>query len=278
MMDSFELNKLIGALLAVAFVVFSVSIVSDSIFATHAPETPGYAIEAVEQEAGGAAPAEEGPSIAELLQTADAAAGEAAFRKCQACHTPDEGGANKVGPNLWDIVNRPIASHEGFSYSSAMRDFSEGGSVVWDYEHLSEFLKAPRSYVSGTAMAFAGIKNPEEEANLIAYLRTLSADPAPLPEVAAEEAAPAEGDDGAAAPAEEGAAPAEEAPADEQAPAEDEAAPAEEAPAEAAPAEQGETAPQPETQDDGTAASPETGAGEDAGTETPGEEERPVQQ
>jgi cytochrome c len=296
MMDSFELNKLIGAFLAVAFVVFSVSIVSDSIFATHAPETPGYAIEVVEQEAGGAEPAEAGPSIAELLQTADAAAGEAAFRKCQACHTPEEGGANKVGPNLFDIVNRPIASHEGFSYSAGMRDFSEGGSVVWDYDHLSEFLKAPRSYVSGTAMAFAGIKNPEEEANLIAYLRTLSADPAPLPEVAAEEAAPAdgedgaaapaegeaapaEGDDGAAAPAEEGAAPADEqaAPA-EEAPAEGEAAPAEDAPADAAPAEQGEAAPQPETQDDGTAASPETGAGEDAGTETPGEEERPVQQ
>lgn len=285
MMDSFELNKLIGAFLAVAFVVFSVSIVSDSIFATHAPENPGYAIEVVEQEAGGAEPAEAGPSIAELLQTADAAAGESAFRKCQACHTPDEGGANKVGPNLWDIVNRPVASHEGFSYSAAMRDFSEGGSVVWDYDHLSEFLKAPRSYVSGTAMAFAGIRNPEEEANLIAYLRTLSSDPAPLPEVAAEEEAPAEdaaepAAEGEAAPAaEEEAAPAEEgtAPADEQAAPTDEA-PAEDAPADAAPAEQGETAPQPETQDDGTAASPETGAGEDAGTETPGEEQPPVQQ
>lgn len=254
MMDSFELNKLIGAFLAVAFVVFSVSIVSDSIFATHAPENPGYAIEVVEQEAGGAEPAEAGPSIAELLQTADAAAGESAFRKCQACHTAEEGGANKVGPNLWNIVNRPIASHEGFSYSAAMRDFSEGGSVVWDYDHLSEFLKAPRSYVSGTAMAFAGIRNPEEEANLIAYLRTLSSDPAPLPEVAAEEA-PAED---AAAPAAEGeAAPAAE---EEAAPAEEQAAPAEETEAEPA---------QPETPDDGSAAAPETDAGSQSGETTP---------
>ncbi len=270
MMDSFELNKLIGAFLAVAFVVFSVSIVSDSIFATHAPENPGYALEVVEQEAGGAEPAEAGPSIAELLQTADAAAGESAFRKCQACHTPDEGGANKVGPNLWDIVNRPVASHEGFSYSAGMREFAADGTV-WDYDHLSEFLKAPRSYVSGTAMAFAGIKNPEEEANLIAYLRTLSSDPAPLPEVAAEEEAPAED---AAAPAAEGeAAPAageEAAPVEDQdaAPAEEqEAAPADE---QTAPAEETEAEPaQPETPGDGSAASPETDAGSQSGETTP---------
>ena len=231
MMDSFELNKLIGALLAVVFVVFSVSIVSDSIFATHAPENPGYIIEAAEEgPAVGGDAAEEGPSIAELLQTADVAAGENAFKKCIACHTPEEGGVNKVGPNLWDIVNRPVASHEGFNYSSAMREFAQGGSVVWDYDHLSEFLKAPRSYVSGTAMAFAGIRNLQEEANLIAYLRTLSANPAPLPDVAAEDAsAPAE--DEAAPATEDDAAPAEEAPAEE--------APAEEAPAEEeAPADQ----------------------------------------
>ena len=225
MMDSFELNKLIGAFLAVVFVVFSVSIVSDAIFATHAPETPGYAIEVAEAETdtGGGEEAA-GPSVTELLASADPAAGQTVFRKCAACHTADKGGANKVGPNLWDVVNRPIASHEGFSYSAAMRDFSQGGSVVWDYEHLSGFLQAPRSYVSGTAMAFAGIRNLQEEANLIAYLRQQADSPAPLPEAGATEAPADE-----AAPAEEEAAPAEEAPA-EQAPAEE--APAEEAPAE----------------------------------------------
>lgn len=241
MMDSFEVNKLIGAFLAVVFVMFSVSLVADSIFSTHAPETPGYAIEVAEDAGAGAAPVEKGPSIIELLQNASAEAGQAAFRPCAACHTADKGGANKVGPNLYEIVNRPVASHEGFSYSAGMREFSQGGSVHWDYEHLSEFLKAPRSYVSGTSMAFAGIRNPQQEADLIAYLRTLSDDPAPLPEVPAEEA-PAE----AEAPA-DNAAPAEaEAPADNAAPAETEA-PADNA----APA-------QPDTTDDGTSASPET--------------------
>ena len=294
MMDSFELNKLIGAFLAVVFVVFSVSLVSDAVFSTHAPETPGYAIEVPETDEGGGEVVEEGPSIAELLQTADPAAGESAFRKCAACHTAEEGGANKVGPNLWDIVNRPVASHEGFSYSAAMREFAQDGSVVWDFEHLSEFLKAPRSYIPNTAMAFAGLRNPEEEANLLAYLRTLSADPAPLPEVE-EAAAPA---DEEGAPAEEGAAPAEEGaeeatpPADEAAPpAEDAPAPAEEGaeeatppadeatpPAEEAPApadEGGESdaePAQPDTTDDGSSAAPEPDAGAET-AEPPVEEE-----
>ena len=263
MMDSFELNKLIGAFLAVVFIIFSVSIVSDSIFATHAPENPGYVIEAAEEGAGGGGQAaEEGPSIAELLQTADPAAGATAFKKCQACHTAEEGGANKVGPNLWNVINRPIATHEGFSYSAAMREFSQGGSVVWDYAHISEFLKAPRSYINGTAMAFAGIKNPQEEANLIAYLRSLSDDPAPLPEVAAEEA-----------PAEDAAAPAEDAtPAETEA-----AAPAPAETEEAAPAETEEAAPQPDTTDDGTSASPETGAGEGPGSEAQPDEPAPAE-
>lgn len=255
-MDSFELNKLIGALLAVVFVVFSISIVSSSIFSTHAPEQPGYAIEVAEQETGGNLEAvETGPSIAELMQTADPEAGQSAFRPCQACHTAEEGGANRVGPNLWGIVGRPVASHEGFSYSAAMREFSEDGSTEWDYDHLSEFLKAPRSYIPGTTMAFAGIRNPKQEADLIAYLRTLSNDPLPLPLPvgnaveepvdAAEEPAPAQSetqpdmqDDGAAASpeTESGEEAPEQAPAAEEVPAEE--VPAEDVPADEAPAEE----------------------------------------
>lgn len=213
-MDSFEFNKVIGAVLGAVFIIFSVSIVSDSIFAAHAPEQPGFAIEATETEAAapGEGGVEAGPEpIAPLLASADPAAGESLFKRCAACHTPESGGANKIGPNLWGIVNRPVASHEGFSYSAPMKAFAEGGTV-WDYQHLSDFVLAPKALVKGTAMNFPGLKKPEDRANLIAYLRTLADSPEPLPEATAAEA-PAEG-------AQE-AAPAE-APASEAAPAEGE--------------------------------------------------------
>ncbi len=107
------------------------------------------------------------------MAKADATAGAAVFKKCQACHSGEKGGPNKVGPDLWGIVNRPIAGHEGFSYSAALKDFSKGGSVVWDFEHLNHFLAGPKAYVAGTAMGFAGVKKDDERANLIAYLRSL---------------------------------------------------------------------------------------------------------
>lgn len=252
-MDSFELNKIMGAVLGTVFVVFSVSLVSDAIFSSPAPETPGFEIAAAE---GGAADAGDAGDAAEsvlpLLASADPEAGASVFRRCQACHTVEDGGANKVGPNLYDIVNRPIAAHEGFGYSAAMQTFSEGGSVEWDYDHLDHFLNNPKGLVAGTAMAFAGLRKIEDRANVIAYLRTLSASPAPLPEPAAEEE-PAPADD--AAPTDD-SAPAEDAPAGEEAPAEETAPAEQEAPAEAAPTEENpadaEEAPAEQTEPDTT--------------------------
>ncbi|MCX7306156.1 MAG: cytochrome c family protein [Hyphomicrobiales bacterium] len=214
-MDSFEYNKLIGAFLGTVFVVFSVGIVSDAIFAAPHPEKEGFVIEAAQAEATGggeAAPAEE--PIAVSLASADAAAGQAIEKKCAACHTFEKGGPNKVGPNLWGVVNRPVASHEGFAYSAPMKEFSQGGTVVWDYEHLNHFLTSPKALVKGTAMGFAGLKDPDDRADLIAFLRTQADTPAPLPEAAAPAAEPA-------------SAPAEAAPAE----------PAETVPAEPAPAQ-----------------------------------------
>lgn len=186
-MDSFEINKLIGAVLGTVFMVLSVALVSDAIFAAPVPEKPGFAIEAAaDSEPATAGPGEAAPEpIAPLLASADVGAGQAIFKKCQACHSGEKGGPNKVGPNLWSVVNRPVASHEGFAYSAAMKEFSQGGSQVWDYEHLSGFLTAPKAYVKGTAMGFAGLKKSEERANLIGYLRTLADTPPPLPEAAA---------------------------------------------------------------------------------------------
>ncbi|GAA4128104.1 c-type cytochrome [Aminobacter aganoensis] len=241
-MDSFEINKVLGGLLGTAFVVFSISLVSDAIFAAPVPEKPGFAIEAAEEggaAAGGGAEAPAAVPVAQLLASANAEAGAAVFKKCTACHSIEKGGPNKVGPDLWGVVNRPIASHEGFAYSGAMKEFSQGSSVVWDFEHLNHFLASPKGYIKGTAMGFAGIKKDDERANLLAYLNSQSDSPAPLPAAdaapAAEPAAAPAGEAAPAAPA-EGAAPA--APAEGAAP----AAPAEGA-APAAPAEGAAPAP-----------------------------------
>ncbi|HEV7320860.1 MAG TPA: cytochrome c family protein [Ensifer sp.] len=224
-------NMGVGAFLGTVFVLMSVSIASEGIFHSEAPEKEGFAIVAEEgtSEAGAGGAAEVEVDIKPLLLKADAAAGEAVFKKCASCHTADKGGANKVGPNLWGLVNRPIASHEGFSYSAGMKTFSEGSKVVWDYDHLSFFIEAPKKHVPGTAMGFAGVKKPDERANLIAWLREQADSPAALPDAsaAAAEAAPAAGAE--AKPAEGQAAPAAEgqaAPATEAKPAEGQPAPA----------------------------------------------------
>jgi cytochrome c len=214
-MDSNEVNKLLAGLLGTCFVVFSVGLVSDALFASPTPEKPGYAIEATEPaEGGGAGPAVEAKPIADLLATANVEQGAAVFKKCQACHSGEKGGPNKVGPDLWDIVDRPVAEHEGFGYSAGMKDFSKGGAEKWTYDNLNHFITSPKKFVKGTAMGFAGLPKDEDRANVIAYLRTLSDSPKPLPTpgAAADASAPAKPAEGAApaAPAKpaEGAAPA----------------------------------------------------------------------
>ncbi|WP_061936790.1 cytochrome c family protein, partial [Aureimonas sp. AU22] len=204
-MNSFEANKIFGALLGTVFVLFGGSLLAEGIFHAEAPEKPGFAIEVPDAPAGGgAAPAaNEVTPVGQLMQTANAEAGAAIFKRCQACHSGEKGGPNKVGPDLWDVVNRPIASHEGFSYSAAMTEFSEGKTVVWDWDHLNHFLHGPKQYIKGTAMGFAGIAKDQERADLLAYLGTLSDNPPAPPapdagapaggEAAAEGAAPAEG-------------------------------------------------------------------------------------
>ncbi|AZV18090.1 cytochrome c family protein [Mesorhizobium sp. M7A.F.Ce.TU.012.03.2.1] len=211
-MDSNEVNKLLAGLLGTVFVVFSVGIVSDALFASPAPEKPGFAIEAAEPAEGGpAAPAAAEKPIADLLANASVEQGAAIFKKCQACHSGEKGGPNKVGPDLWDIVDRPVASHEGFAYSAGMKEYSKGGTEKWTYDNLNHFITSPKKDVKGTAMGFAGLPKEEDRANVIAYLRTLSDNPKPLPApgAAADAGAPAKPAD-AAAPAKpaEGAAPA----------------------------------------------------------------------
>lgn len=186
-----NLNTYAGAFLGTVFVMMTVGIVGEAIFHSEAPEEAGFAIVASEGADSGATEAAAGPSIepvVPLLASADVDAGASVFKKCQACHTVEEGGANKVGPNLWEIVNRPAAAHEGFKYSSAMTEFAAAGGV-WDYENLNHFIKKPKELVPGTAMGFAGLSKVKDRANLIAYLRSMAGSPAPLPDA---NAAPAD--------------------------------------------------------------------------------------
>lgn len=186
-----HVNMGVGALLGTVFVLMSVSILSEGIFKSESPEKPGYAIAAAEGEAAGGGAGEAAKAdtpVGVVLAKADAAKGAAIFKKCEACHTGDKGGANKVGPNLYGIVDRPVASHEGFSYSAGMKEFAKGGSEKWTYDHLYHFLKKPKDYVKGTAMGFAGLPKEDERADLLAYLQSLADTKVPFP---AADAAPA---------------------------------------------------------------------------------------
>jgi cytochrome c len=190
-------NTIAGWVLGGGIVLLGASLVTGEFFASHRPETMGYPIAGVVEEGAGAEDAE--PPIAHFLQTADAAAGEAVFRKCTACHTINQGGANNIGPNLWGTMGAPLAHVAGFAYSDALR--SKGGT--WTWEAMSEWLRSPRNYAPGTKMTFAGLSDPQDRANLLAYLNAqgsnLPLPPPPAAETPAEVAAeasdmPAQGD------------------------------------------------------------------------------------
>jgi len=178
-MDSHEINKYVGAALGTALFLLVISMVTDALFevegAGDAMHTPAPMATAEKAAPAPAAAAEE-TDLATLLAAADPEAGAKLFRKCAACHTIEEGGAKKIGPNLWGIVGKPKASAD-FNFSPALAEL--GGD--WDYASLDAFLAKPKAFAPGTKMTFAGLKKATDRANLIGFLRLQSADPKPLP-------------------------------------------------------------------------------------------------
>jgi cytochrome c len=174
-------NTIAGWVLFAGIVALGSSIVSSEVFNTHRPETMGYPIEGVEIEGAGA---EAAKPIEFYLASADVAKGEQVFKKCTTCHNVDQGGANALGPNLWGVVGKPHAAHPGFAFSDALK--SVPGS--WDFKALDAWLANPKKYAPGTKMTFAGLGNPEDRANVIAFLNAHGSN-LPLPAAPTETAA-----------------------------------------------------------------------------------------
>ncbi|MEZ0495934.1 cytochrome c family protein [Sphingomonas sp. IW22] len=189
-------NTIAGWVLAGCVAALGLTIASGMAFHGERPEKMGYPIEGVVEEGAGA---EAEVPIGTLMAAADPAAGAEVFKKCASCHTINQGGAAGIGPNLYGVMGKVHGHQAGFAYSDALK----GVPGNWDFEAMNKWLTSPRKYAPGTKMSFAGLSNPEERANVIAYLNQQGSN-LPLPAAPAADAAPADGQTEAEANVSEG--------------------------------------------------------------------------
>ncbi len=180
-MDSFEINKIVAAILLVALLIIGIGKLSNIIFHVEKPETPGYAVN-VEQVVStsvetGSGTAEEKIDIAALMAMGDLATGEKVFKKCAACHSIVKGGKNNIGPALYNVVGRKIGVVSDYKYSKALSNYGK----EWTFEELNGYLIKPAKWIKGTKMAFAGLRKEKDRASVILYLNQNSDNPLPLP-------------------------------------------------------------------------------------------------
>jgi cytochrome c len=180
-MDSFELNKIIAAILMVALLIIGIGKLSNVIFHVEKPETPGYSVE-VEQATvvssqTSSQPTEDKVDIASLIAMGDIATGEKVFKKCAACHSIVKGGKNNIGPALYNVVGRDVGAVGDYKYSKALASYGK----AWTFEELNGYLLKPAKWIKGTKMAFAGLRKEKDRASVILYLNQNSDNPLPLP-------------------------------------------------------------------------------------------------
>ena len=179
-MDSFEINKIIAAVLMVALLIIGISKISKIVFHVEKPKKPGYAVE-VEQVANASSSTaeviKEKVDIAALMAMGDLESGKKIFKKCAACHSINKGGKNNIGPALYNVVERKVGGVADYKYSKALATYDKN----WTFEELNGFLKKPAKYIRGTKMAYAGLRKEKDRASVIKYLNQNSDNPVPLP-------------------------------------------------------------------------------------------------
>ncbi len=182
-MDSFEVNKIMGAILGTCLGVLALNIGANAVFHPEMPAKPGYEIVVPEKPTGGdpKEPAQQEPPIEQLLAKADVGRGKTSANKCVSCHTFDKGGRNLVGPNLYGVIGREKGSVQGFNYSAAFKKTMKG---AWTPQEISDFVKNPKAMVPGTNMSFPGISRAGERADLVTFLNSHSDNPLPLSKAA----------------------------------------------------------------------------------------------
>jgi cytochrome c len=179
-MDSFELNKIIAAILMVALLVIGLGKVADGVFHVNKPKNLGYKVELESQLTSGtsqAADVVEKIDIGIFMALGDVASGEKIFKKCAACHSINKGGKNKIGPALYNVVGRTVGGVDDYKYSKTLASYGK----EWTFEELNGFLQKPASYLKGTKMSYAGLRKEKDRASIIKYLNQNSDSPKPLP-------------------------------------------------------------------------------------------------
>ena len=181
-MDSFEINKIIAAILLTALIVIGIGKFTDILFHVEKPKESAYKIEGLEITEASASlnpekKVEEIVDISQLLALGDLAHGEKVFKKCSACHMIASGGKNMIGPNLWGVIGRTAGSVSDYKYSKAMVAYAK----QWNFEEMNGYLIKPQAYIKGTKMAFAGLRKEKDRASVILYLNSKSANPKPFP-------------------------------------------------------------------------------------------------